>query len=64
MSVTATTSIGLNEGTDFMTLCYFRGTLQMLNAILMWCHDFDINGFKIYFIIINYCTKSCYEERA
>ncbi len=44
MSVTVTTSIELYEGTDFMTLCYFRGTFQMLNAIVMWCYDFITNG--------------------
>lgn len=65
MSVTATRSMEHYEGTDYMTLYYFRGTIQMFNAILMWIDDFDTNGFQpVFYYNRKYCTKSFYEETA
>lgn len=58
MSVTATRSMEHYEGTDYMTLYYFRGTIQMFNAILMWIDDFDTNGFQpVFYYNRKYCTK-------
>lgn len=65
MSVTATRSMEHYEGTDYMMLYYFRGTIQMFNAILMWIDDFDTNGFQpVFYYNRKYCTKSFYEETA
>lgn len=58
MSVTATRSMEHYEGTDYMMLYYFRGTIQMFNAILMWIDDFDTNGFQpVFYYNRKYCTK-------